>query len=63
VQSSKNNGKLQSMSIPVPSDYTCNFESLGGCWYKVMVSYPGAKVQDITTWDADIVGDPVRLIE
>jgi hypothetical protein len=63
VTRDRNNGKLQSMSIPIPADYTCNFASLGGCWYKVEVSYPGLVVQDITTWDANIVGDPVRLIE
>jgi Flp pilus assembly protein TadG len=63
VTNAKNNGKLQSVSVPIPSDYTCNYASFGGCWYKVEVSYPGAMVNDITTWDADIAGDPVRLIE
>ena len=58
-----NNGRLQTMSVPIPNDYTCNHASFGGCWYKVRVSYPGAQVNDITTWDADIAGDPVRLIE
>ena len=58
-----NNGKLQTMSVPIPNDYTCNYASFGGCWYKVRVSYPNAQVNDITTWDADIAGDPVRLIE
>jgi hypothetical protein len=63
VTNAKNNGKLQTMSVPIPTDYTCNYASFGGCWYKVEVSYPGAMVNDITTWDADIAGDPVRLIE
>jgi hypothetical protein len=63
VTNATNNGKLQTMSVPIPTDYTCNYASFGGCWYKVKVSYPGAQVNDITTWDADIAGDPVRLIE
>jgi hypothetical protein len=63
VKNSTNNGKLQTVSVPIPNDYMCNYASFGGCWYKVKVSYPGAQVNDITTWDADIAGDPVRLTE
>jgi Flp pilus assembly protein TadG len=66
VSSGQNNGKLQSVSIPIPNDYMCNYASFGGCWYKVKVHYSSpasAQVNDITTWDADIAGDPVRLIE
>ncbi len=63
VKNSTNNGKLQTVSVPIPNDYMCNYASFGGCWYKVQVSYPGAQVNDITTWDADIAGDPVRLTE
>ena len=63
VSSSANNGKVQSMTIPVPNDYMCAATSLGGCWYRVTMSFPGAQVTDITTWDAEILGDPVRLIE
>ncbi|HET6562732.1 MAG TPA: Tad domain-containing protein [Marmoricola sp.] len=63
VNYNTNNGKLQTVSIPIPNDYMCNYASFGGCWYKVKVSYPNALVNDITTWDADIAGDPVRLIE
>jgi len=63
IHESYNNGKLETLSIPIPSDYDCNYASLGGCWYKVEVSLPGGAVNDITTWDATIEGDPVRLIE
>ena len=54
------------MSIPIPADYTCNYMSFGGCWYQVEVAYTSpanAQVTDITTWDASIAGDPVRLTE
>lgn len=63
VSQSANNGKVQQMTIPIPNDYLCAASSLGGCWYRVTMSFPGAQVTDITTWDAEILGDPVRLIE
>ncbi len=62
VQNSRNNGQLQSMTIPIPSDYSCEYEKTSGCWYKVEVSLTDT-VTDITTWDATVTGDPVRLIE
>lgn len=59
-----NNGHTETMSIPIPDDYTCNFNSGGGCWYQVQVRFSsGSKVHDVTTWTASITGDPVRLIE
>jgi hypothetical protein len=60
---SLNNGKTETITIPVPSDYTCNFASFGGCWYKVKVQFDTGTVNDITTWNATVLGDPVRLIE
>lgn len=64
ISNAKNNAKVESMSIPIPSDYTCNFASAGGCWYQVTVTFPsGTNVSDITTWDATVEGDPVRLIK
>lgn len=63
VNNDKNNGALQTITIPIPTDYDCDYTSMGGCWYQVTVSFPGAKVHDTTTWDASVVGDPVRLIE
>lgn len=63
VSKSANNGQVQRMSIPIPADYSCNALSLDGCWYRVTISFPGATVTDQTTWNARILGDPVRLIE
>jgi Flp pilus assembly protein TadG len=60
---SLNNGKTETITIPIPADYTCNFESFGGCWYKVRVEFGSGTVNDITTWDATVLGDPVRLVE
>ena len=60
---SLNNGKTETIIIPIPSDYTCNFNSFGGCWYRVVVAFASGTVHDVTTWDATIIGDPVRLIK
>ena len=37
-QPSKNNGKTETITIPIPADYSCDFDSLGGCWYRVHVA-------------------------
>jgi hypothetical protein len=60
---SRNNGKVQTIVIPVPPDYKCDATDFLKCWYKVKVGFSSGSVHDVTTWDAEIVGDPVRLIE
>jgi hypothetical protein len=56
------NANLVTISIPIPSGYACNDDDFGGCWVTVEAPFSGS-VNDTTTWSADIVGDPVRLIE
>lgn len=64
ISSSTNNGKLETVTVPIPSDYNCNYASFGGCWYRVQITFQGASsVTDFTTWNATVVGDPVRLIQ
>ena len=60
---SRNNGKVQTISIPIPPDYTCDATNFLNCWYRVQISFSSGSVHDVTTWDAEITGDPVRLIE
>ena len=60
---SLNNGKVQTMIIPIPPDYTCDATVFTGCWYRVQISFASGSVHDVTTWDAEIAGDPVRLVE
>lgn len=66
VSNAKNNGKLQTIYVPIPKDYTCNFNTAtygsSGCWFQVVITFPGSQVHDFTTWDATIIGDPVRLV-
>lgn len=58
------NGQAETISVPIPANYSCNFDSAGGCWWRVQVSFgAGQTVTDATTWTASISGDPVRLIE
>lgn len=56
------NGTKQHLLVPIPSSYACNAAQAGGCWFRVAVSFPTA-VHDVTTWTAEIVGDPVRLVK
>jgi Flp pilus assembly protein TadG len=59
-----NNTKTETIIIPIPDDYTCDYTKPEDCWYRVTVSMPtGAAVNDITTWTASVFGDPIRLIE
>jgi hypothetical protein len=64
ISNAKNDAKVESMSIPIPGDYNCSYSVASGCWYQVIVTFPsGTDVSDITTWDATVEGDPVRLIQ
>lgn len=56
------NGELMQIEIPLPDGYNCTETSPFGCWIKVEAPFAGS-VNDTTTWSADIVGDPVRLVE
>jgi Flp pilus assembly protein TadG len=62
VSSANYNGQWVQVRIPIPSDYSCDFADPFGCWLKVNFAFPAA-VQDTTTWNAQLSGDPVRLIE
>lgn len=55
-------GRLVEVVVPIPDGYTCDKADPFGCWIKVLADFPGG-VNDTTTWSAEIIGDPVRLIE
>ncbi|PUA81607.1 pilus assembly protein TadG-related protein [Nocardioides currus] len=58
------NGKQQYMKVPIPNNYTCTWQSQGGCWWRVTVDFGGSNgVHDATTWTAEILGEPIRLVE
>ncbi len=37
VSSATYNGKQQVITVPIPSDYTCNSTQAGGCWYRLLI--------------------------
>ncbi len=63
VSSSQDNGQLHHILVPIPNDYSCDVSTLGGCWFKVAINFGSSDVTDFTTWNANITGDPVRLIK
>ena len=64
VQTPLFNGQWVTYKVPIPSNYTCNYNDPLGCWTKINFQFPNlTSVQDTTTWSAQIQGDPVRLIE
>jgi hypothetical protein len=63
VSHSTNDGKIETITIPIPPDYECNYSDNSGCWYRVKVNFSSGAVHDTTTWTAGIISDPVRLVE
>lgn len=64
VTNASHNGKWQSISVPIPTTYTCNDSDTTACWVKLQYTYgSGNQPNDVTSWTASIEGDPVRLIE
>jgi hypothetical protein len=57
-----NQGRIETITVQIPTNYSCLESSPGGCWYQVAVIYP-SNVSDTTTWDATIQGDVVRLVQ
>ena len=58
-------GRIVRVLVPIPAGYTCNAASFSaGCWIRVRLSFTGGALpSDTTTWSANMLGDPVRLIE
>ncbi len=57
------NGRLVTVNIPIPGDYSCAVsDPIRGCWLTVAATYRGVP-SDTTTWSAVIVGDPAHLVQ
>ena len=55
----KYNGLWLTIRIDLPVDYSCS-----SCWWKVRYTFSsGSQPTDRTTWRANILGDPVHLVE
>ncbi len=53
------NGCWLTMDVPIPANYTAQQNG----WWKILYSMNGSGTsQDVTTWTAQIIGNPVHLI-
>jgi Flp pilus assembly protein TadG len=58
------NGKWETISVSVPSTYTCTDASASGCWVRLRFFYgSGSTPADTFSVTASIAGDPVRLVQ
>jgi hypothetical protein len=70
VSSGSNNGRIQTITVPIPTDYACVDTDTTGCWFKVTYDFRDpdnaalrATINDISTWSATLLGDPVRIVK
>ncbi|MBM6400954.1 pilus assembly protein TadG-related protein [Phycicoccus sonneratiae] len=57
-------GKWQTITVPIPSTYSCTDSSPTGCWVRLEFNYgSGSSPTDTTSWSASLDGDPIRLVE
>ena len=59
------NGQWITVDIPIPATYTCVAQAATDCWTTMTYQLPGAvgaALNDTTTWTAQILGNPVRLV-
>lgn len=56
------NGQWITVTIPIPANYTCNDSDPKGCWTKINYQFTGG-ITDTTSWNASLLGDPVRLTQ
>jgi hypothetical protein len=54
-------GQWSTVTIPIPADYKCDDSDPNGCWVKIDYLFPNGGITDTTSWNAFLVGDPVRL--
>ncbi len=56
------NAQWSTVTVQIPSNYTCNDSDPKGCWVTIEEKFNGA-VHDVTSWSATLLGDPVRLVK
>ena len=54
------NAQWSTVTIPIPNNYNCDDGDPLGCWLKINYLFNGG-VNDTTSWNAYLLGDPVRL--
>ena len=56
------NGQWSTVTVPIPSGYTCQDSDSQGCWLRINYLFAGG-LTDTTSWNAYLLGDPVRLVQ
>ncbi len=56
------NAQWSQVTVPIPSSYSCNDSEPKDCWVRIQYTFTGG-VQDTTSWEAYLLGDPVRLVK
>lgn len=56
------NGKWETITVPIPSGYSCNLDTSTGCWITLSYDYGSGQPSDTTSWQASLEGTPVRLV-
>lgn len=56
------NGVLVNIDIGIPSGYACNDADPNACWTRMTLDYGGGSVNDTTSWEVTVTGNPVHLV-
>jgi Flp pilus assembly protein TadG len=63
ITSSDYQGKWVSWKVPIPSGYSCNPANPFDCWVRIRFGGFTGGVHDVTTWQASLNGNPVRIVK
>ena len=56
------NGRIVTLNVPIPLEYRCNDTSTEGCWTRLRLTYGAGSVQDTTSWEVSLNGQPLHLV-
>jgi hypothetical protein len=62
ITSSDYQGKWVTWKVPIPAGYACNQNDPFDCWFRISFGGFTGGVHDVTTWQARLDGNPVRIV-
>jgi hypothetical protein len=57
------NARWTVVDVSIPAGYTCTQSDPLDCWVRITYTPPSGSLLDTTTWTANVLGDPVRLVQ
>jgi Flp pilus assembly protein TadG len=63
ITSDNYQGKWVSWRVPVPQGYSCDESDPFDCWIRIRFGGFSGGVHDVTTWQANLNGNPVRIVQ